>query len=177
MRQSGISDRPGTARQRDWTPAARRVAALLTGFGTVAVIAACSAPAPGPGQAAPPIIATRSVPGLGTILVNAEGHTLYMFVPDRHRKVTCTNECATVWPPVMLPDGSTAKAGSGARPALLGSAPDPSGGRVATYAGWPLYTYVSDIRPGRAAGQALNLNGGLWYVMRPSGAIVRYALR
>ncbi|MGH3406349.1 MAG: COG4315 family predicted lipoprotein [Streptosporangiaceae bacterium] len=173
MRQTGVTERPGTAYQGGWLPVARRAAALLTAGGALAVMAGCSGPAPG--QAALPVITARSVPGLGTILVNAKGHALYMFVPDGHRKVTCTNECAAVWPPVMLPAGSAAKAGAGARPALLGSDPDPSGGRVVTYAGWPLYTYVSDIRPGRAAGQALDLNGGLWYVMRPSGAIVRSA--
>jgi predicted lipoprotein with Yx(FWY)xxD motif len=39
-----------------------------------------------------------------------------------------------------------------------------------TYNRWPLYTYVSDTAPGEATGQALNLNGGPWYVIRPSGA-------
>jgi hypothetical protein len=55
----------------------------------------------------------------------------------------------------------------------LGSDPDPTGGRVATYAGWPLYTYVADRAPGSVKGQALNLNGGLWYVLAPSGKVIR----
>ena len=56
---------------------------------------------------------------------------------------------------------------------LLGSLPNPSGGRVATYNGWPLYTYVTDASPGVARGQALKLNGGLWYVMNPSGNVIK----
>jgi secreted repeat protein with Y-X4-D motif len=52
---------------------------------------------------------------------------------------------------------------------LLGSDPDPAGGQVA---GWPLYTYVSDTSPGTDTGQALNLNGGLWYVLAPSGQVI-----
>ena len=27
--------------------------------------------------------------------------------------------------------------------------PDPAGGRVVTYDGWPLYTYAGDVEPGR----------------------------
>ena len=50
--------------------------------------------------------------------------------------------------------------------------PDPAGGRVVTYAGWPLYTYVTDTAPGTATGQALNLNGGLWYALAPSGQVI-----
>jgi len=42
----------------------------------------------------------------------------------------------------------------------------------ATYAGWPLYTYVTDVGSGTAKGQALNLNGGVWYVISASGTVV-----
>jgi hypothetical protein len=45
-----------------------------------------------------------------------------------------------------------------------------AGGRVVTYNHWPLYTYVGDLTPGQATGQALDLNGAPWYVLRPSGA-------
>ena len=38
---------------------------------------------------------------------------------------------------------------------------------------WPLYTYVSDTSAGQAKSQALNLNGGLWYVLAPSGRVIR----
>ena len=70
---------------------------------------------------------------------------------------------------------------SGAKPvasglvkvSLLGSDPDPAGGRVVTYARWPLYTYVADRAPGQAKGQALNLNGGFWYALAPSGQVIR----
>lgn len=118
-------------------------------------------------------ISTRKVPKLGTILVDAKGKTLYMFVPDKHRRVTCLASCAAVWPPVKLPKGAKATAAGAARRALLGSDRDPAGGRVVTYAHWPLYTYVGDSKPGAATGQALNLNGGLWYVLSPAGKVIR----
>jgi Secreted repeat of unknown function len=73
----------------------------------------------------------------------------------------------------MLPKGARHVARRGAKPLLLGSDPDPAGGRVVTYNRWPLYTYVADRAAGQATGQALNLNGGLWYVLAPSGEVIR----
>ena len=55
---------------------------------------------------------------------------------------------------------------------LLGTAPDPGGGRVLRHHGWPLYTYLGDASPGHAAGQGKNDDGGYWYVIGPSGQIV-----
>jgi predicted lipoprotein with Yx(FWY)xxD motif len=118
-------------------------------------------------------ISTRTLPKLGTVLVNGKGLTLYMFVPDRRTRVTCKGACAAVWPPVKLPKGARPVATGKANARLLGSDPNPSGGRVVTYNRWPLYTYVADTKPGEAKGQALNLNGGLWYVLAPSGKVIR----
>ena len=115
-------------------------------------------------------VTTRSLPEVGTVLATGKGYALYMFVPDRRRTVTCTGVCAGTWPPLMLPSGATLAAGPGIKAALLGSDPAPGGGRVVTYTGWPLYTYTGDVDPGQATGQAIDLNGGPWYVLRPSGA-------
>jgi predicted lipoprotein with Yx(FWY)xxD motif len=129
------------------------------------------------GQAATPVkrvvISTRKLPGLGYVLVDGRGRTLYMFVPDKRKRVTCVRVCAAVWPPVRLAVGGKAVARGRAKAKLLGSDKNPAGGRVVTYAGWPLYTYVSDTRLGVATGQALDLNGGPWYVLAPSGKVIR----
>jgi len=117
-------------------------------------------------------VSTKNVSGLGVILVDGQGRTLYSFVPDKHSKVTCVGACAAVWPPLMAASGQKLVATGQAKSSLLGSDPDPSGGQVVTYNGWPLYTYVTDTSPGQAKGQALNLNGGLWYVLSPSGAVI-----
>ncbi len=114
-------------------------------------------------------VRARTLPGIGAVLVNNRGHALYVFAPDHHRAVTCTGACLGTWPPLMLPARGTVTAGSGVKPMLLGSDPKPAGGRVVTYGGWPLYTYVGDMRPGQATGQGLDLNGGTWYLIRPSG--------
>ena len=120
------------------------------------------------------VVSTRSVPGLGKILVNSSGRTLYMFVPDKDKKVTCVSTCAKIWPPLKLAGGAKATAAGGANQALLGSDSDPAGGRVVTYNHWPLYLYLGDSKAGVAYGQALNLNGGLWYVLSPSGALIKH---
>lgn len=117
-------------------------------------------------------VAAGTIPGLGQVLVSAQGRTLYIFAPDAAKKVTCTGTCATVWPPDLLSGGHPAATGP-VKQSLLGSDPDPSGGQVATYAGWPLYTFASDSAPGQANGQALNLNGGLWYVISPAGTVIK----
>jgi predicted lipoprotein with Yx(FWY)xxD motif len=117
-------------------------------------------------------ISAEMIPGLGPVLVNPAGRALYTFAPDKAKKVTCVGGCASVWPPVMLAAGAKAVGSGGVKASLLGSDPDPSGGKVLTYAGWPLYLYVGDTAPGTHAGQALNLNGGLWYVISPSGKVI-----
>jgi predicted lipoprotein with Yx(FWY)xxD motif len=156
--------------------------AILTALLAALVVAGCggsASPASSPAtsgssgsSAATVQVATKNVPGLGQVLVNDKGLTLYSFVPDKHSKVTCVGACAAVWPPLMAASGQKPVATGLAKSSLLGSDPDPSGGQVVTYNGWPLYTYVTDTSPGQAKGQALNLNGGLWYVLSPSGAVV-----
>ena len=148
-------------------------AALVAAATASAAWGAGSAPASAGRRGRRVVISTRKVPKLGTVLVDNKGLTVYMFVPDKRAKVTCKGVCAAVWPPLMLPKGARARAAGKAKARLLRSDPDPVGGRVVTYDGWPLYTYVGDRAPGQATGQALNLNGGLWYVLTPSGKVIR----
>jgi len=113
-------------------------------------------------------VKTARVKGLGTILVNSKGFVLYMFVPDKQKKVTCKSACAAVWPPLKVKAGQKPTAGGLARRRLLGTY-----GRVVSYNKWPLYTYVADTKPGQASGQALNNSGGLWYVLSPRGKVIK----
>lgn len=146
---------------------------VAAGCGSSANKTTTTASTPASSSAAPTssavTISTRNVSGLGTVLVNAQGKTLYIFRPDKATKVTCTGSCASVWPPVKLSSGAKPAGSGGVKDSMLSSDPDPTGGRVVTYNGWPLYTYVTDSGPGSARGQGIALNGGLWYVMSPSG--------
>jgi predicted lipoprotein with Yx(FWY)xxD motif len=146
---------------------------LLVLVATVGATAVAAANAPATTRSTVVKISTRKVPKLGVVLVNAKGRTLYMFVPDKRSRVTCVRTCAKIWPPVKLPKGGKAVASGAVKASLLGSDRNPAGGRVVTYNGWPLYTYITDTAPGQAKGQALNLNGGFWYVLSPSGKVIK----
>lgn len=114
------------------------------------------------------------VRGIGTALVTDRGYAVYMYPPDGRQRVTCTDQCADAWPPLIVREGTSVIAGDGVEAGQLGTVPNPSGQQVVTYDGWPLYTYVGDSAPGQATGQALDLNGGYWYVLRPTGSIVKH---
>jgi predicted lipoprotein with Yx(FWY)xxD motif len=121
-----------------------------------------------------PAVKTGNVKGLGVVLVNAKGRTLYVFMPDKHKRVTCTGSCAKFWPPLKWQGSGKPTAGGSAKGKLLGSDKNPSGGRVVTYNKWPLYTYVGDKAAGKATGQGLDASGGKWYVITPAGKIVKH---
>jgi predicted lipoprotein with Yx(FWY)xxD motif len=120
-------------------------------------------------------LSTRTLPGVGAVLVNAQGRTLYTFAPDKATKVTCVGACASVWPPLSAPSGQKPTGSGGVHASLISSDPNPSGGQIVTYAGWPLYLYVADPTAGSDHGEAINSSGGLWYVISPSGKVVTKA--
>ncbi|HEU5243773.1 MAG TPA: hypothetical protein VFU33_05170 [Gaiellaceae bacterium] len=164
------------------TPQARVRIGLLAALGlAVALVAAgCGGAASKSGVAGArhvlksSTVTTRKVKKLGTILVNSRGLTLYMFVRDHHKRVTCTSQaCVTIWPPLKIKKGQSPTAGGAARKKLLGTDKSPKGYRVVTYNHWPLYTYVTDTKPGQTTGQGVNNSGGKWYVLSPSGQVVK----
>jgi predicted lipoprotein with Yx(FWY)xxD motif len=117
-------------------------------------------------------VSAASVPGVGTVLVNGNGRTLYVLESEKGGKVTCTaaGGCTAVWSPAVLPSGmSQAIAGSGVQASLLGTVKSPTGDVRVTYGGWPLYTYVGDSGSGTAKGQGVKDSFGLWWVLSPSG--------
>jgi predicted lipoprotein with Yx(FWY)xxD motif len=116
-------------------------------------------------------VSTGTVKGLGKVLVDGQGMTLYLFVPDKQSGTsTCYGQCAVAWPPLLLPTGVTVPvAGPGVQSSLLGTTHRTDGTTEVTYNKWPLYLYVTDSVPGQATGQAINNLGGLWYVVSPDG--------
>jgi predicted lipoprotein with Yx(FWY)xxD motif len=59
--------------------------------------------------------------------------------------------------------------GPGVAASMLSTTRRTDGTIQVTYNGWPLYRWAEDTTPGEATGQALNNNGGLWYVLDPAG--------
>jgi len=108
---------------------------------------------------------------LGKVLVNARGHTLYLFAPDKRGKSTCYGKCAAYWPPLLV-TGKPA-AGAGVKASLLGTTKRRDGKRQVTYNGHPLYLYVGDRSAGQTTGEGLNVSGGLWWAVSPAGKAVK----
>ena len=99
---------------------------------------------------------------LGTFLVNAKGMTLYYYEPEKHGKIECTGQCATFWPPLVLPHGAAPPATISGATGKFGVVTRPGGARQLTYNGWPLYTFVNDKKPGQTNGQGIQK---VWWVV------------
>jgi predicted lipoprotein with Yx(FWY)xxD motif len=126
-----------------------------------------AAPAPTPAsKSGPATIATKKT-DLGTILVDGQGRTLYLWVADKGHKSTCNGACAQAWPPVLT--GGKPKAQGGVNAGWLGTTKRDDGKTEVTYKGHPLYTFVEDHAPGDTTGQGSNGFGALWWVVGPNG--------
>ena len=108
---------------------------------------------------------------LGSILVDADGNTLYLFMKDEREKSNCSGGCATAWPP-LLTDADPV-AGQGVDAGRLGTITRDDGGTQVTFNGWPLYYFVSDEAPGDTNGQARD---NWWVVSEFGGPIQSNAL-
>lgn len=126
------------------------------------------APQPQPPAPAPPAAAATvdvGSTGLGSVLVDANGRTLYLYTPDTGGTSTCYGQCATTWPP--LTTGGAPVAGSGVDASLLGTTTRTDGSVQVTYAGHPLYYFARDSAAGQTNGEGF---GGIWYAVTPAGA-------
>jgi predicted lipoprotein with Yx(FWY)xxD motif len=142
---------------------------------TTAPVSSGAAGSSGAGASGGPTIAAASVPGVGTVLVNGSGQTLYVLSSEAGGKLTCTdaNGCTKFWPDLELPAGvAQATAGSGIQSSMLSSVKDSKGALYVTYAGYPLYTFIMDTGSGTAKGEGIKSFGGTWTAMNPDGTPV-----
>jgi predicted lipoprotein with Yx(FWY)xxD motif len=108
--------------------------------------------------------------GLGPVLVDGRGRTLYLFAKDRGGKSACAGQCAGFWPP-LITSGKPAAIG-GAKASLLGTTRRADGRLQVTYNHHPLYTFVKDTRRGQTNGEELDAFGAEWYAVSAAGARV-----
>jgi predicted lipoprotein with Yx(FWY)xxD motif len=107
---------------------------------------------------------------IGTIVVNSNGRTLYLFKKDRNGKSACSGQCATFWPPVIT-SGKPSVAGS-ARGSLVGTTKRADGRVQVTYNHHPLYTFVKDKKAGQTNGEGVSAFGAVWDATSPAGAAI-----
>jgi predicted lipoprotein with Yx(FWY)xxD motif len=111
--------------------------------------------------------------GLGRMLVDGSGRSLYLFKADKTPQSTCSGGCAEAWPPVT--DAAKVKAGAGVDAHLIGASKRDDGTMQVTYAGHPLYLYAGDTAAGQVNGQGIDGFGALWWVVAPDGAAITKA--
>jgi predicted lipoprotein with Yx(FWY)xxD motif len=113
-------------------------------------------------------VSGAEVSGLGTVLVDSEGMTVYEFTEDEGMTSVCYGECEAAWPPVVASGKPTA--GEGAMSADLGTTKRKDGTEQVTYKGHPLYTFAGDKAPGEANG---NESEGTWFALDEAGSAVK----
>jgi predicted lipoprotein with Yx(FWY)xxD motif len=113
-------------------------------------------------------IAGAEVSGLGQVLVDSEGMTVYEFTVDKGTTSECYGACEAAWPPVTASGKPTA--GEGAMSSALGTTKRKDGTMQVTYEGHPLYTFTGDTAPGEANG---NEDEGTWFVLDEAGSAVK----
>ncbi|MER5355419.1 hypothetical protein ABT093_34475 [Kitasatospora sp. NPDC002551] len=151
-----------------------------SGLAAAALVAGCGTSGGGsPATPSPPASGAPASPGmpaaglrtttdarLGTIVTDGAGYTLYRFDHDSADPptATCDGGCAALWPPVPA-DGTTVSV-SGVDATLVGTVTRADGSKQLTLAGWPLYRYAPDHKPGDTKGQGVQ---GIWFAVTPSG--------
>jgi hypothetical protein len=88
----------------------------------------------------------------------------------RQRSGRYGGACATAWPPYLVPRRLTR--GSAYR-GLVGTIRRTDGWLQVTHAGHARYHYVGDLRPGQVLCQGVTEFGSGWYVVAPSGHVIR----
>jgi predicted lipoprotein with Yx(FWY)xxD motif len=145
----------------------RRITVILVAAAALVVAVAAIAVASSSSSSSSATIKLRST-SLGKIVVDAKGHTLYLFEKDKNGKSACSGACAQNWPPLTVK--GTPKAGSGLKASKLGTTKRSDGRKQVTYGGHPLYTFVVDAgKPGSVKGEGVKAFGAEWYVVGANG--------
>jgi predicted lipoprotein with Yx(FWY)xxD motif len=105
----------------------------------------------------------------GRVLFDSDGYALYLFTRDGKRS-KCNGDCAVAWPPLRA--RGKLVGGKGVKERLLGKVRRRDGTKQVTYDGHPLYNYIDDPR-GVVLCQDVREFGGLWFVVKRSGEVVR----
>ncbi|QOD03251.1 hypothetical protein [Pseudarthrobacter sp. BIM B-2242] len=175
-----MNKHPGTSLATMALMAALAGCAGSPGTTTTTPAPTASATSPVATSAAPTTTATTAAAAVdlktattsaGTIVVDANGMSVYFFTKDVKDSGTsaCTGACLTAWPPVLSTAAVPAAEGvTGA----LGTMTTPDGAKQLTLNGLPLYYYEKDKSPGDVTGQGV---GGVWFLSDPAGEMIRTA--
>lgn len=149
------------------------VAGIVTCGATTSAVTPTVTPASTPTSADPSsAVATIDLgtTALGTVLTDAQGHTLYLVSSEASGQDACTMEprCALMWPALAPPRNATPVPGVGVN-GTLGVITAADGSAEVTYNGWPLHTFSGE-GTGQVTGQGTTTYGGTWSVATPDVA-------
>ena len=144
----------------------RMIAAAAAVSALAAAIFVLIPPATHAAQAKGAVVSTAKT-GLGRIIVNSHGRTLYLFEKDRKGKSACYGQCAALWPPLIT--SGKPRVSNGARASLIGTTKRSDGRLQVTYNHHPLYTFAKDKKAGQTNGEGLKAFGAHWYVVSTAG--------
>jgi predicted lipoprotein with Yx(FWY)xxD motif len=144
-----------------------RMTALIALLAVSAVLAACgggsgsgSTAAGGADDAKPAVVSSVKKAKVGSVIVDAQGRTLYRFTAEAQGVPVCTGACLGTWPPALA-------SSSTGLPKHVATVKRPDGGQLQlTYDGHPLYRYAGDQSKADAKGEGV---GGQWYVIKAGG--------
>ena len=117
---------------------------------------------------------TASVSGLGTVVVDERGWTVYVLTADGRTNHPCEDAsgCTKIWPDLPLPDGVNPAAGSGIDASKLKTMKESDGETYPTYGGWLMYEFSHDTGPAQGGGEGIKSFGGTWYALSPAGTLI-----
>jgi predicted lipoprotein with Yx(FWY)xxD motif len=144
---------------------------VLAGCGSSGSTTSTTSSAPSSGSSsssAGAVVNTANNSDLGqTILVGANGQTLYNFEKDEPDESYCNGDCTKAWPP--LTTTGAPRASGDVDQSKLGTLKRDDGTTQVTYDGHPLYYYAEDENPGEAKGNGSDEFGAEWYALQPNG--------
>jgi predicted lipoprotein with Yx(FWY)xxD motif len=113
-------------------------------------------------------VTTKNISGYGTALTTSSGQALYLLTADPPGGSKCSGSCASEWHPLIA--SGTPTAGPGVQSSLLSTFKRSDGSEQVAYDKHALYTYTGQ---GPAAGAGVAADGGIWYLVAPSGKAIK----
>ena len=113
-------------------------------------------------------VTVSKLPGYSSVLTTSSGQAVYLLSADPSGASKCSGSCTTDWPPLVATQ--SLRAGPGVKASLLSTFKRDDGKEQVMYNHHALYTHKGQ---GAASGAGVAADGGVWYLVSPSGSAVK----
>jgi predicted lipoprotein with Yx(FWY)xxD motif len=116
-------------------------------------------------------VSVGNVDGIGKVLVDSAGMTLYTPDQEANGSIVCSGDCVEYWKPVMASPATPAAPAGG--PALS-VVTRPDGSKQVAAGGHPLYTFTADSAgkaSGDGASDAFDGHSFTWHAVKSDGSL------